>query len=307
MIEIDLVQACDVGAIAERVAQKPEQRHLAFERAKPLGIEAELVNAVLRKLALRTEPDFTKSPFAKLAIEHPTWAPGNFQAGGGTPAEGQFLAGHDGAASLGRIRRLAQRRYPLSANFKHIQRLISAGEKIRAMRHPSQPRALGPIAAGMFADVHAGDVECAARQKDLPSVGQRHHAGSQIDGQPHDLVVAALQRFDFAHFAEMNPGAHLDRGGSPFFVRDRVLQLQGKTHRVRCGGESQQKSITGILENLRALDAGNDRSHDPIVLRENRGGGAVAEPGLQLHELHDISEGQDRQLWAWRRLAHKAL
>jgi hypothetical protein len=86
LVELYLVQAHNVFAIAERRLDQAEDRQFAFERPQPLGIEAKLENvARFRGLMLR-EPHLAETAFADLSFEQPVGPTGHGHSNRRPPA-----------------------------------------------------------------------------------------------------------------------------------------------------------------------------------------------------------------------------
>ena len=140
LVELDFVQLCDVGPIAQRIAEQAEQCEFTFERSQTIRIEAELVDALGPGLAMLGEPNFAEAAFAKSPFEKPLLAAGDRQARRGPPAEHFLFAGRDGTAALLSVGRRVQRGHAGRADLEDVHRFLGAGEKIRAMRHPAKFR-----------------------------------------------------------------------------------------------------------------------------------------------------------------------
>jgi hypothetical protein len=71
LIEVNLIQAHDMGVLSSPFLQQSEERDLTLEAAQPVGPEAELEDAPLLDGLMPTYPHFPEAAFAQLLFQHP--------------------------------------------------------------------------------------------------------------------------------------------------------------------------------------------------------------------------------------------
>jgi hypothetical protein len=258
----------NVRALPERVAEQAEQRQLALEAAQSLGVEAELERrgAAWCGRAVPATPRRTP-PSPSLRFEHPPGTPWIVRPiAGRQPSVGSWSCGTTLAPA--RRRRRFQRRDPVAADLEHFDRFVRTLEQVR----PCASQRSGGEAEGLPSVVGCSATNCRASlnadrvSRICPAVGQRHQSGRQIGGdrRPRRCVRPSGPTATSPAWMPMRVFSGSAGHGS---VRIACWKRDcARADRVGGGGEDREKSVAGVLDDLRARDA-SARLLEQLVVR----------------------------------------
>ena len=309
LFEPDVEQPGDVLAVAQGVAEELEQGELAFERAEPGGVEAELEDPALPQPGMVGHPDLAEAPLAELALDHPSRLARDLLAHGGPPPLHLPLFERSRPPRPRRVGGRLQRRTPFDAHLEDLEvfpvSVPEAGELVPPVRAPAQPGSrrlvLARVARGRRlgpADVLAGDVERGAGQEGLAVERQfgQVPAGRQrlADLQQARLIHAAEPH----HLADVDAQAqtgHRPRIG-PVAAAHGLVQVERRVH----GGVGRRKVDLAVRRRFglhRPLPADQDRLQTLVIrLHHVAGPGRVPQPGPRRAGVEELGRHHHGEL-----------
>jgi len=77
LVELDVIEACDVVSIAQGILEQAKEGHLALEAAESFDIEAEFEDVALLGAFVAREPYLAEPAFAETAFQGPADAAGD--------------------------------------------------------------------------------------------------------------------------------------------------------------------------------------------------------------------------------------